>query len=190
MRNTLSLSTWIRATGIGWILGIPLIVVFALLGEAIGIGGSQFLVGLGAGAGVGLLQSRALRDRTGSVWPWFWATTLGLSAPFAVVDGFRMAGSPLPYSLPACVVAGGLVAGLLQGWVLRRSGHASLPWALGSVVGWSLAAATTFGADVLRHARWLPGIGGALLYLGVIACGGLILGLVTGFVLPRVLRPA
>ena len=45
---------WLRATVAGWLLGVPLIVALALLGEAVGVGGAQFLVGVGMGAGLGL----------------------------------------------------------------------------------------------------------------------------------------
>ena len=54
------------ATWAGWLLGIPFIIILALMGEAVGIGGSQFLVGAGMGTGTGLLQSR--KDVTQSSW--------------------------------------------------------------------------------------------------------------------------
>ena len=41
---TVPLAVWLRATWLGWILGVPLILVLALAGEAVGIGGAQVLV--------------------------------------------------------------------------------------------------------------------------------------------------
>lgn len=38
-------AVWLRATWLGWILGNPLVVVMALLGEASGVAGVQVLVG-------------------------------------------------------------------------------------------------------------------------------------------------
>ena len=56
----MSLSRWVRATWLGWLLGIPLIVVLALLAEGVGVGGAQVCVGAGMGLGVGFMQRRAL----------------------------------------------------------------------------------------------------------------------------------
>src|SRR5262245_14229103 len=55
------LLSWVGATCVGWLLGVPIIFVFALIGEAVGIGGTQVLVGAGMGAGIGLMQALALR---------------------------------------------------------------------------------------------------------------------------------
>jgi len=44
---TPSLVSWLRATWLSWILGMPCIVLLALLGEALGLGGKQVLVGAG-----------------------------------------------------------------------------------------------------------------------------------------------
>ena len=77
---------WLRATALGWLLGVPLIVALALLGEAVGIGGAQFLVGAGMGAGLGLTQGRVIRTVLPGSAPWFWSCVLGLAVPFAAVD--------------------------------------------------------------------------------------------------------
>ena len=49
--------SWIRNTWFGWLLGIPIIITLALIGEAVHIGGAQVLVG--AGMGIGGLTSVA-----------------------------------------------------------------------------------------------------------------------------------
>lgn len=68
---------WVRATWAGWLLGIPLLILLALLGEALGIGGAQVFVGVGIGTGVGVAQARALRRHLASSTPWFWSCVEG-----------------------------------------------------------------------------------------------------------------
>jgi len=98
---TVHLAVWLRATWLGWLLGVPLVVVLALLGEAVGPCGIQVLVGLGMGTGVGLLQGRALRG------------ALGRAGPARYVDwaGRQYLGT---------VVAGGLILGMITGLVMCR----------------------------------------------------------------------
>jgi len=86
------LGQWVRATWAGWALGIPLIIALALVGEAVGIGGSQVLLGVGMGAGIGLMQSRAIRDMLHSSAPWLWSCVVGLGLPFLVTDVAKAAG--------------------------------------------------------------------------------------------------
>lgn len=78
---------WIRASGLGWLLGVPCIAALALVGEAFGIGGKQVLVGAGMGVAVGWMQGRLLRrvdlQRTA---PWIWSCVVGLALPFLVTD--------------------------------------------------------------------------------------------------------
>lgn len=60
--------------------------------------------------------------------------------------------------------------------------------ALSGLLGWGLAAGLVGLADALFRSHSLRGISGALLYLGCLARGGFLLGLVTGLILIR-LRP-
>ncbi|HWA15398.1 MAG TPA: hypothetical protein VG817_03140 [Gemmatimonadales bacterium] len=179
-----SIPHWVRATTLGWLLGIPLIIVFALAGEAIGIGGVQSLVGAGVGMGVGLMQGRALRPRLGSPAPWIIASTLGLALPFIIYDVSVALKRPLPYQLQAVVAIGGLVVGLWQSVLLKPKYQNSGIWIGASLMGWALAAAAAYGGDVIRFTN-IRGIIGALLYLGTIVVGGPALGLVTGLALKR-----
>jgi hypothetical protein len=55
--STLGLALrWTGATFFGWCLGFALVLAFIALSGMIGLGNSRFLVGLGMGVGVGLLQ--------------------------------------------------------------------------------------------------------------------------------------
>jgi NhaP-type Na+/H+ or K+/H+ antiporter len=154
-----------------------------LIGEALGLGGVQVLVGVGMGAGLGLLQGRALRGVLHSFAPWFWSCVVGLGAPFLAWDIAQAAGWEFSYSLYVCVTLGGLIAGIWQAFLLRQRWRGTGWWIVGSVAGWTLAAGMAMAADALSRSRALRGLAGALTYLGMVAGGGLILGLVTGLVL-------
>jgi hypothetical protein len=171
---------WVRATWGGWLLGVPIIVVLALAGEAVGLGGAQALVGAGMGIGVGWRQGRALRGLLGSAAPWFWATAVGLTAPFLATDLATLAGWHSTYSLIGAVAAGGLAAGSWQSRLLSARLPRAGSWIAASAIGWSAAAAAVFWADALLRSASLRGVWGALVYLGAIGGGGLVLGVVTG----------
>jgi len=175
---------WTRVTFYGWSLGFALILVCLALTGMVGLGSSQFPVGLGMGLGVGLLQRRVAPERTGTGAGWLLATTLGLTAPFLARDIARLLSFQLPYALAGSIVIGGLVAGLLQARVLRLGAGRAAVWAAASTLGWALG-----GTTVVLNERVLPrtpGIIGALIYVGVILIGGILLGATTGLVLPRV----
>lgn len=178
-------TTWTRTTFLGWVLGVPVITALALLGEAIGIGGSQVIVGVGMGISVGFMQGRIVRALIGSParWGWFWSCVIGLAVPFLVVDIANAMGRPLPYSLQVSVGLAGLIAGVWQARILAPTTRGTSWWILSSVIGFMLAAGMTAIADWLPRSQAIRGLWGALIFLGIIAGGGLVLGLVTGFTL-------
>jgi hypothetical protein len=166
-----------------------LTIVAALAGDAVGVRESQVLVGVGMGAGVGFMQGRALRGIVSNPFAWVSASVAGLAAPFLVFDLSRAAGLQLPFSLYLCVALGGLGAGLWQAILLRSEFNRTWLWVVGSVTGWSLAAASAAVADLLPRALSLRGLAGAGTYLAIVLAGGLILGLITGLLLFRLHRP-
>jgi hypothetical protein len=172
--------SWILATWLGWLVGIPLIVVFALVGEAVGIGGAQFLVGAGMGTGVGLMQARIIRRLTNKSALWICSCIVGLAVPFLITDISKFAKLNVPYSLLVIITFGGLIIGGWQMLILRSRIRRAGWWMVASALAWTLAAATSAIADFLPRSHLLRGIWGALAYLGIVAAGGLILGLVTG----------
>ncbi len=175
---------WIRATWAGWALGVPLVIFLALAGESLRIGPLQFPVGLGMGLGVGFMQGRVVRNLLGAAAPWRWSCALGLALPFLAADLAQQAGRDVPYSLYLAVALGGLIVGIWQALLLRRRFSRVGWWVVASVVGWSLAAGLGAVADGLPRSHAVRGIWGALAYLGIVAGGGLVLGVVTGLVLP------
>lgn len=166
-----SLFPWVRATFAGWCAGVVLAIAMAAAGDLVGLSGSQFMLGVGLGIGVGFAQERQLRKWVGPR-PWMWFTALGLSMPFLVGDLLRAVGVDLPYSLPLYVALGGLLAGLLQRRLLAPHVQRSWAWPIRSVLAWALAVGTVSVADLLD----IGGLAGALAYVGVVALGGVALG--------------
>ncbi|MFY9571033.1 MAG: hypothetical protein WAV20_06530 [Blastocatellia bacterium] len=182
------LVSWIRTTWFGWLLGIPIIVALALIAEAVGIGGSQVLVGAGMGTGVGLMQGRVIRSILHKSALWTWSCIVGLGAPFLLTDVSKVVGWNLPYSLPVSIALGGLIIGSWQAFILRSRLRKTGSWIVASLLGWTLAAGTSAIADSLPRSQAIRGIWGALAYLGIVAAGGLILGIVTGLCLSWLVR--
>ena len=188
MNDRQFLIRWIRATWAGWLLGIPFVIVLALLGEVIGIGGAQVMVGAGMGLGIGLMQGRVVRGLIKKAAPWRWSCIIGLALPFLLTDISKIVGLHLPYSLQLAVALGGLTAGLWQAVLLRSHFHKTWSWAAMSALGWALAAGTAAMSDYLFQSRLLQGLWGALAFLGIIGIGGLVLGLVTAVSFAWMLR--
>ena len=179
---------WVRATWAGWLLGVPLIIVLALIGEAVGIGGSQVLVGAGMGTGIGLMQSRVIKGVVHKPVPWLWSSVTGLALPFLVADISKAAGRGIVYSLPVFVALGGIIAGGWQALILRSRFRQTWLWVIASALGWTFAAGAAVVADYISRSHSLRGLWGAVIYLGVVAAGGLILGSVTGVCLAWMFR--
>src|SRR5262245_6817463 len=182
-------TAWIGATWGGWLLGFVLIVAFAFVLDAIGLSGTQSFVGLGMGAGVGLVQARLVRQRLVPAFaPWFWSCVIGVTTPFLIVDILNLIGVGIPYSLQAAVAAGGLLTGVLQARILEKRFRGASSWIVASAAGWILAAGTSAISDWMFQAKRINGLSGALLYLGAMLSGGPLLGLVTSVALARMLK--
>jgi hypothetical protein len=174
---------WVWATWAGWLLGVPLIIALAVLGETVGIGGAQVFVGAGMGAGVGLFQRRAIRSVLDKSVPWLWSSVGGLAAPFLITDIASAAGLSSIYSLHAAVAIGGLIVGTWQATLLGRRFRKTKRWVVASTLGWTMAGSTAAISTWLSHRQQVRGVWGLAAYLGFIALGGPILGLTTGVML-------
>ena len=179
---------WVRGTFAGWLLGFMFIVLGAVGADLIGTGESesQFIVGIAMGAGVGYAQGRVVRQWLGGTWRWTWASVIGMGVPFVASDFVSAVWSGYSFSLPLVVVIGGLLVGLFQRRVLRSHCDRANWWVLACVAGWALAAGTAAVSGVLPSgpsAGWL-----AILNVGVILLGGVVLGIVTGGALVWMLR--
>ena len=179
-KRRLLIMRWVRSTELGWLLGIPLIIAFASIGEALGIGGLQCLVGAGMGAGVGWMQARELRGHLESPGRWALATLVALSLPFLVTDLLGLLGLRSLYSLGVCVICGGLLVATAQSRTLRLDPPAHRHWIVANLLGWSGAALLVGLADFVGRNRQPKGLLGAVLFLALVGLGGIVLGLATG----------
>lgn len=179
---------WVRGTFAGWLLGFVFIILGAIAGDLIGMRESQFIVGIGMGAGVGYAQGRVAKQWLGATRHWVWASVIGMGVPFVVFDLVAAVWSEFPNLLLLPLVAiGGLLVGLLQRRILCSHSDRANWWVPACVAGWTLAAGTAASGpllDIIFPGRWLS----AILNLGVILLGGVVLGVVTGRVLVWMLR--
>ncbi len=173
---------WVRGTFIGYLIGFVLIILGSAAGDLIGMPGSDFIIGIGMGAGIGYAQGRQARQWLGATWPWVLATVIGLGVPFVVEDLVAAAWSEFDslHSLQLDVAICGLFVGLLQRRILRSHSDRANWWVLVSVAGWTLAAWTASAN--------FTGPFDAILNLGMILMGGVVLGVVTGGALVWILR--
>ena len=175
---------WIRSTFLGWTAGFASILVFVAVAGLVGLGAAQFPVGLGMGAGVGLLQSRLSMFPLVARRAWVTSSALGMAAPFVVFDVAGLIRAPVEYSLPISVAIGGVVVGVWQSILLRRTSRRASLWTFSSAVGWSLAGATALNNLFLPR---IPGLTGAMIYVAVVLLGGVVLGVIGGAALRAIL---
>lgn len=178
-----SARSWLLATIRGWAVGLGLIVALAFVADAIGLGGTQSFVGLGAALGVAWGQRRVVPADVGLT-RWIRLTVLGVGAPFLLFDGLGLVGLAPPWSLAAATAMGGVLAGWLQSpvlapWVTRGM------WTVVTSVGWALGAGATFLANEVSNKRLVVGVPGLLLFLTLAMLGGPALGLCQAWVLRR-----
>lgn len=181
-------ANWVRATTIGWLVGVPAVVLLAAAAEGLGESSLHSPVGGGVGLAVGFFQYRAIRNQLDRAGFWFWSSFLGFLLPFLVVDVARVAGISIRYSLYVAVICGGLITGVWQSILLRTTIASTILWIAVTVLGWAFASGAVRLADSLGRSILPRGVPGALSYLGIAASGGVALGIITGFALKRILH--
>lgn len=178
---------WIRATFVGWVLGVFLILLFSSILDAAGIEHMQFYLGLGMGGGVGLAQYWMFRKVIELNTRWVWASVFGMGIPFFVFD--LMLQESTSVKLILSVVSGGFFTGILQFFLLRKNSLNAALWITGSLLGWALAAMTALLIDYTMTIRSSGAANLLLAFLNllIILSGGCILGTVTGLALRKIL---
>jgi hypothetical protein len=186
--STIPFRGWLRATWLGWLLGIPVIVLFALAGEMMGVGGSQVFVGAGLGAALAIFQGRAVLPLGVRPIAWRISCIFGLALPFLAYDLATLFGAEIAFSLPVAATIGGALMGGWQALLLHGRIRGAPWWIPVTTIGWALAAVAVYVADHLVRGTGSRGVSGALLFLLLVAAGGLLLGAVTGLALSRMTR--
>ncbi len=198
----LTMKRWVLFTTYGWFVGILLVVGLAVVGEVtskvVGIRSGQAAVGIGMGAGVGLMQWLAIRKYLLSSQGLFWSTIIGFSIAFilqdivAVILEFVKSDASIAVEtiLPFTVLLGSLISGWLQYiFVFKKITAKSANCVLYSMIGWLLAALVTMGATQLniKFGENIPKVLVAILASLFLTIGGPILGYITGrFIVPKV----
>lgn len=177
---------WIIATSVGWLIGVILVILFAMAFEGLGIHNMQFFMGLGLGAGIGYMQWRMLGKWLGMGAEWLWLTITGLTLPFLSIDLLKLFSSFSPSGnayLLYSIASAGLTTGLFQFFALKKDTRRSWPWIFGSLFSWSAAGiyflTINYTTAVSSHNMVL-----FALNLFIILTGGLVLGIISSIFLP------
>ena len=106
-----TITKWTKASFAGWLLGIVVILMLSSLLDAVGIEHMQFYLGVGMGAGVGVIQWLYLRKIIPIGKTWIWYSIIGLGTPFVALD--LIPNRLLPNKLPIAISMGSLAVGFL-----------------------------------------------------------------------------
>lgn len=176
--------SWLRSTFFGYLIGFILILVGSILGDLAGMEGpgGDFMIGIGMGLGVGYMQGRVLRQWLGVNSRWMWASVIGMGAPLVAEDIIAAVWSEFSdlHSMEFDIMICGLLTGLLQRQILCEQSDRANWWIPISLVGWTLAA---WVASITVVGEW-----DALINLGAILSGGVVIGVVGGGGLLWILR--
>lgn len=188
--NDISLKKWTLNTIYGWLLGFVVIIILALISEALGIGDSQFFVGTGIATGVGFMQNRIIRNRLKIGWNWMWMTILGMTFSFVIFDfGHNILAIIPEFNLQLSVAVGGVIVGVLQYLILKaKSIKGSYWWILISSIGWTSAGLVVGVVDYLKDYIEVGPLVLILNLLLMVFFSSLVLGLITGTGFIRLLK--
>lgn len=180
--------SWVFITFGGYILGFVLTMVGLIAGDLISenwitMPEFQVVVGISMGAGVGLAQRRIVGKYIGVGKQWVWTSIIGLGLSFLLFDFISIVFKETTLNwdfLPFALIFGGLLIGVFQLRMLRVHSKRAIWWIPACIVGWFLAGLMS---NVTFTGEW-----DAILNLGMILSGGVVLGIVTGGMLVWILR--
>lgn len=187
--QTITVAKWIKATTLGWLLGIVAILILSAIIESLGASEFQFFMGLGMGAGIGVAQWRILKPALNISKKWIWFTIIGIGAPFLLFDILKIFAAIDfgQYYILYCIVLAGALSGILQSRLLRPHFAKTNLWIICTFLGWLLATLAFLCINYTN--RLLSGnwpIFAANVFL--ILIGGVILGTLTGLCLQYAMR--
>ena len=185
--NKLKSGKWVLFNLLVWVLGLILVIfVLGPIISLIPVKGIQFNLGLGMGAGVGLLQYLFLRKQFKVSFQWVLISALGMGLPFLLFDGIQLFNpiindDILLYSLSL----GAITISLLQYLQWKKHYKTAGYWIVTSTLGWM----SSFGAIKILDAlqlqdKWI----GFSVNLSLILVGGVILGKLTSYSLRKLVK--
>jgi len=189
-RKPLSELTWVGFTTAGWFTGFAFTLLIGLPLEALGIG-NQSMIGIGMGAGVGLLQARLLGRYGISGKIWFWTSFIGMSIPYILYDLLAEKIKMRPEEVLPIITAIGslLVGGLQYNYQLKSISKKSKSWIALTCLGWTLAHILLNALDFnFIKQLTLPVSFNVLLAVALIVGGGPVLGLFTSRSIVSILK--
>lgn len=178
---------WTLGTFGGWALGFAFLVGLASAWSFVADSEVQFVMGLGMGCGVGLIQGLMIQRYLGVGWQWFIATVVGMGVMAGLSDVISSFFTGLDFALIAGIPAGALLTGVLQRRILTRFSSKAGWWIVISLAGWLLAEFWALGGMSLGEHATGNGPLRFVLMVGAILTGGVVLGATTGFGLIRIL---
>jgi len=172
---------WTKATFLGWLLGVVLILVLSSFLDSIGIEHMQFYLGVGIGAGVGCMQWLLLKKTINMDVRWMVYSILGMGIPFIIVD--LLPEGMIAHKIATGISMGALTTGFLQNLLLKKHFRQAILWIPYSFLGWSMGALTVFIIDYTMALKTIlsNNLILALINLVLILGGGIVLGFITGF---------
>lgn len=188
MPTELSNTKWIKATAIGWLSGIILVLLLAMVFEGMGIHSMQFFMGIGMGAGVGFMQWHVLRKILAINKNWILAAVTGMSVPFLLFDLLQIfAGVKLgPDYILYSVSIAALLTGILQSLILKKFTPAANLWVAANIMGW-IAATLTFLSINYTKQVFSNNLVIFFVNIAVMLAGGFVFGFITWMFLKKIL---
>lgn len=183
-----TIGRWTKATFLGWLLGVVLIVLLSSLLESMGVKHMQFYVGLGMVTGVSIMQWIFHRKIVPLGLNWIWYSAIGMFVPFVILD--LLPDGTIPQKLFVGVATSSILVAYLQVLLLKKHSKNAIHWFWGCIGGWILSVFMVFLSDYTRamaqavHFKLIL----ALLTLILILGGGIVLGIVSGIAMKTIFK--
>ena len=177
---------WTVSTWVGWVVGIPLILILNFVGSALGVPENQAVIGIGMGLTLGLVQAGMMKGLLREYMSWVWMNMLGLGVGFFVWDLVREPILvPLEDILSLMISAGtaGIASGLLMDRLINKGRWTVTLLTPIVALGWMGAAVMVAASDYFPTS-WPMGVQ-FYLAAGLILAAGLSVGIASSFAIKR-----
>ena len=180
IQTSFTIRKWVIHTGIGWFLGVILILILSGFLESMHLDG-QSILGFGMGIGVGLAQWLLLKKYFSISINWVILLTIGLTSPFVAFDIASRYFILKPETfIPEIIASGTIFSSYLQyRFLLKPINPDTKSWILYSLFGWMAAAMLCmFSYPFLMH--YLTRNVVAIINIILFTAAGPLLGFITG----------